>query len=193
MKKILLLSVAIAFIVTMGGVAGAATYSYTFRPSPADLYDLEHGKYYTWGIDWSVPDGEQIVGATLFFDNIRNYNSSPNDLWATALDSAASGVVVGRDGGGGGDQYAGQGILLNHWQNLSSHPQDITYTFSSSEVAGLSGYLADGNFGLGFDPDCHFYNDGITLTVNTVPIPGAVWLMFAGLAGIIGVRRKIKN
>ncbi|MCP4686462.1 MAG: hypothetical protein GY859_00325, partial [Desulfobacterales bacterium] len=117
-----------------------------------------------------------------------------NDLWVTALDSAAAGASMGHDGQGGGDYFAGQGISLNHWQNLPNTAQDITYDFSASEIAGLTGYLSDGNFGLGFDPDCHFYNSGITLTIETaVPIPGAIWLMFAGLAGIIGVRRKFKS
>ncbi len=195
MKKILILSTVFALLFAMGGVAGATTYSYTFQPSPADLYGLDHYKYYTWGVDWSVPDGERVIGASLFFDNIRNYNSSPNDLWVTALDTAASGVAVGRDNQGGGDYFAGQGTSLLHWQNLSHVPSDLSYTFSSTEVGGLKGYLTDGNFGLGFDPDCHFYNDGITLTIQTeaVPIPGAAWLMMAGVAGLIGLRKRIRN
>ncbi len=192
MKKILVFFVAIALVVTLGGIAGATTF--TFQPTPADLWDLDHYKYYTWGVDWAIPDGEHILEATLTFDNIRNYNWGTNDLWVTALDSAPAGASMGHDNQGGGNYFAGQGILLNHWRNLPGAAQDITYDFSASEIAGLTGYLADGNFGLGFDPDCHFYNSGISLTIETaVPIPGAVWLMFAGLAGILGVRKKVRN
>jgi hypothetical protein len=51
--------------------------------------------------------------------------------------------------------------------------------------------LENGNFGLGFDPDCHFYNNGVRLNIETaaVPIPGAIWLLGSGLLGLL-VRRK---
>ncbi len=167
---------------------------YTFQPNPVDLHDLDHYKYYTWGIDWSIPDNEKIVGATLFFDNIRNYNSSANDLWVHLLDSVTSGVTVGHDNQGGGDYFAGLGVLLNHWEDLPSYAQDITYTFDATEISFLNLYAADGNFGFGFDPDCHFYNDGITLTIKTshTPVPGAIILLGSGLLYLAGIRRKRK-
>lgn len=170
--------------------SSAATY--TFTPTPSDLYGLDHYKYYTWGVNWDVPAGEVIVGAELFFDDIRNYNNSPNDLYVHLLDSVTDGVTVFTDNQGGGDNFAGDGVLLNHWQNLSRIAQDITYNFSAAELVSLSSYLADDNFGFSFDPDCHFYNSGISFTVETapVPIPGAVWLLGSGLLGFFGIRRK---
>lgn len=193
MKKIysaVLLSLLFSFaFVTL---SWASTYTFT-PPSPyEDLDDLDHYKYYTWGLNWDVPAGEVVVGANLFFDDIRNYNDSDNDLYVHLLDSVAVGVAIFTDNQGGGDNFAGDGVLLNHWQNLPSTAQDITYNFSAAELVSLSSYLADGNFGFGFDPDCHFYNNGITFTVETapVPIPGAVWLLGSGMLGLLVVRRK---
>ena len=191
MKKLFLLLCVIAFVFLT--VQGAGADSISFLPSPqSDLNDLDHYKYYTWGIDWTIPSGDTIVSASLSFDNIRNWKREPNDLWVHLLDSSTTGVAVGTDNPVGGDFFAGLGPLLNHWQNLPATAVDITYNFVSGDLTELIGYLGDGNFGLGFDPDCHFLNDGITLTLNTapVPIPGAFLLFGSGLIGLAGYRRK---
>jgi len=176
----------------LGGVTEAATY--TFQPTPADLDDLDHSSYYTWGIDWDIPAGEIIVSASLSFDDIRNWNKKSNDLWVHLLDSANTGVTEYWDGEGGGDNFSGQGILLHHWQDLPASAQDITYDFDPFEIATLNTYVTDGNFGLGFDPDCHYYNNGITLNIETapVPIPTTILLLGSGLLGF-GLLSRRKN
>ncbi len=161
----------------------------TFQPTPTDLYDLDHYRYYRWGIDHGLGDVE-VTGATLFFDNIRNWDNNANDLYVHLLPGAPAGVAVGYDGQGGGDQFAGQGVLLVHYEDLPNVAQDITYTFSASEVAALNSYMQDGNFGLGFDPDCHYWNDGVTLTMEYVPEPATMGLL--GLGGLGLLRRKRK-
>lgn len=194
MRKSLGFLLASVFFFSVTGWASATTY--TFNPSPrADLWDLDHEKYYTWGINWSITDGEIIESASLFFDNIRNHDSGPNDLWVHLLDSATVGVTVGTDHQGGGDYFSGQGTLLNHWENLPATAQDITYNFTADQLADLNAFFANGNAGFGFDPDCHFYNSGITFTIETaqVPIPAALWLLGSGLLGLIGIRRTKKR
>ena len=163
----------------------------TYQWSAGDLFDLSHGSYYTWGIDWQIPQGEMILGAWLFMGNIKNYNDSPNDLWVTLLEGAPAGVTVGTDNGGGGDYFAGQGTFLEHW-TLTDSPQDINYAFEPHEILALATYAADGNFALGFDPDCHFFNDGITLTIKTThaPVPAAIWLLASGLIGLVSIRSR---
>ena len=194
MKNLGMFFCTIILVFMLGGVTEAATY--TFQPTPADLYDLDHYRYYTWGIDWDIPAGEIIVSASLFFDDIRNWNKKSNDLWVHLLDSATAGVTRKRDNQGGGDNFSGQGILLHHWQDLPASAQDITYDFDLFEIATLNTYVTDGNFGLGFDPDCHYYNNGITLNIETapVPIPTTILLLGSGLLGFgLLSRRKRVN
>ncbi len=184
--KATMLSLMFFFVLVTFSWAG----TYTFIPPDPDMSDLEHGHYYTWGIDWGVPAGEVIVGANLFFDDIRNHNSSENVLYVHLFDTAAVGIDPGIDNNTT-DDFAGQGVKLFEWSNLSSTATDLTYNFTPTNLVTLASYLEDGNFGLGFDPDCHFYNNGITFTVETsaVPIPGAIWLLGSGLIGLL-IRRK---
>ena len=183
-----------AVVFSIGGWAGAATYNFKPLPSP-DLWDLNHDKYYTWGIDWILPQGEIIAAATLSFDDIRNYNSDPNDLYVQLLESASKGVVVGTDNQASSNYFASLGIQLYHGVNLPNTAQDIDLIFTSGQISTLLDYQKDGNFGFGFDPDCHFYNNGITLTLNTapVPIPSAILLLGSGLFGLAGIRKKFKK
>ena len=164
----------------------------TFSPTPIDLWDLDHGRYYEWGITFNVPQGETIASASLFFDDIRDWRTEYNDLWVHLLDNPTTGVTTGYDGEAPSDAFAGQGLLLHHYENLPSTAQDITYTFDATELAALNAYAADGLFGFGFDPDCHFYNNGITLTIETepVPVPGALLLGGLGLGSAVTALRR---
>lgn len=200
MKNIMILGLALMMFVGISGVAEAMQF--TFQPNdgqgdPDDLWDLDHGRAYTWGVDWVVPTGEEIVGASLSFDDIRNWTTEENDLWVRLLDSVDAGAHQYYDGyWSQTDYFAGQGTLIHHWEDLPATAQDITYTFSNDEIQVLSQYIMnDGNFGLSFDPDCHFYNNGIALiietaAVSTVPEPSTMLLVGCGVFGLIGVSRK---
>lgn len=192
MKKTVTVLSAVVLLLGLSGVVGAATY--TFQPTDPDLGDLDHNKYYTWGIDdLDLSEGEIIVGASLFFDDIRNHDSNPNSLWVHLLDTATDGV--GTDYSGEGDHFEGEGTLLFKWEDLPTTPQDLTYTFSDSDIALLASYNIDGNFGFGFDPDCHFFNNGVTFSLESAPIPepATVVLLGSGFLGILGLRRKVKR
>ena len=180
--------------VTLGsipaGVHATSTF-YPFQPSPKDLWDLDHYKYYTWGISWSVPAGQTIVGASLFIDNINNWRVEPNILYVNLLDNPPVGVTVGTDNQGGGNAFSGQGIPLTTYTDYNSYPgsaEDWIYTFTTAQVETLKSYVTNGVFGLGIDPDCHYYNDGITLTIETVPEPVTALLALPAL-GLLGRRR----
>jgi hypothetical protein len=76
---------------------------------------------------------------------------------------------------------------------------DFVYTFSGADLVQLAAYIAaGGDIALGFDPNCHFWNDGITLTINTsaaggggsVPEPATLLLLGGGLLAL--ARRKKK-
>jgi hypothetical protein len=158
-------------ILLLSGVSGATIY--TFNPSPPDLYDLDHSRYYTWGINWSKPANEVITGASITFNNIYDWTYEPDILYTHLLDSATVGVQFRTDNEGGGDHFASQGVLIGTW----SDPFD---------------WLADGNFGFGIDPDCHYYNDGVVAKIETrpVPEPSTMLLLGFGLIGLTGFGRK---
>jgi hypothetical protein len=172
---------------------------------------MSHSSYYRWGIDWEIPADETVVGANLFIDDLRNWTDGETNVFHThLLDYAPIGVTSGSD-----NQYdfqdwfdanyepAHHHELFERW-NLGTTPEDIDYDFDSDELNLLVAYNDKGTnvarFGLGFDPDCHFYNNGITLTIWTrtdgtaVPEPGTMILVGAGLIGLSGaMRRKRKK
>jgi hypothetical protein len=195
--RLLLVVAAALLAVSFAGQARATTY--TFQPNPVDLYDLDHYSYYTWGINWSLPANEQMSSASLSFLNIANWDNNPNELWVHLLPSGTAGVTVSADSNNGTDAFAGQGTLLFEYTNLTTVPQTRTYNFVSSDLTALTSYAADGNFALAFDPDCHYYNDGITLTINTQPrsagagpVPEPTTAAMGGLA-LVGLAAAIRR
>ncbi len=191
--------VAGTLLLTFGGVASAAVV--TFQPSPVDLWDLDHYKAFTWRIDWSVPEGERLVSAELLFENVRNWDDNSYDLWGHLLDYVDA-TEYFADDQDGSDYFAELPGLLFHWDYTggsdpheipldSEGGKDVTYSFTVEQLGWLESYSADGSFGLGFDPDCHFWNNGITLRLQTqsVPEPTAPFLLLAGVS-LLFIRRR---
>lgn len=187
-RHLLTLAVVIATPVLAWATPVTTPVTHTFTPSPGDLYDLDHGWYYTWGIDLDLAAGESVTAATLTFNDIRNWDNNANVLYVHLLDTVPAGVQRGRDNQGGGNYfvnvYADVQSHLVTYQNLTTTPQDLVYEFDAADLAALNGYLADDRFGLGFDPDCHFYNNGVSLAVTVIPEPASLLLTLLGGLGL---------
>jgi hypothetical protein len=173
MNKALALLATIAAAALLPAPSAAETF--TFAPTPVDIYDLDHRYFYTWGFDVSSLSGMNILEAELVIEDITNWDNEANVLYIHLLNGAPAGVQNSWDNEGGGDAFTGQGILLDAWHdtNGTGPTDDLHYTFSGlGFLAQLASFASDGVLGFGFDPDCHFTNAGVRLVI-TAEAPNA--------------------
>ena len=192
MKK-LLLSIAALFILCASQSAKADTL--TFTPTPADLNDLDHHMVYTWKVsNVTLPQGQSITGARITIKNIANWDSGPNRLFIHLLDNAkTSGVASFMDDPNSSNTNVSiiddfvdtRNHNQSNWlvangtadtfltsQTFTTTPVNFVYNFTTAQLNALFSYFSiGGNFALGFDPDCHFFNDGIKFEIFTAGNP----------------------
>jgi hypothetical protein len=198
MKKLL----TFCFVSTLALAARADTF--TFTPSDADIGDLDHHYAYTWGINLNLPSDSKIVGATLTIQNIWDWRVENDKLFIRLLDDPSAGIKTFLDNTNDNvlaDYFLGQGTSLTTWTDPKGGYDrgfDFTYNFTASQLDALTSYITNGHtagnadFGIAFDPDCHYYNDGISLSVQTSKVPDggmSVVLLGLGLLAISGIRR----
>jgi hypothetical protein len=183
----------------------------TFYPKPADIGDFDHNYYYAWKIsNWAIPEGEDIVEATLTIVNIDDWTNEPNDhLYIHLMDSRPSGGTLVVSGGnvwrwydneGGGDNWSSRPLIADY-TDPSAGAVTLVYNLSSLGLLDeLTTYITDDInhiFYIGFDPDCHYWNKRVIFEVKThpsaVPEPSTLLLLGAGLIGVGLLRRRFKR
>jgi PEP-CTERM motif len=220
LKKLFLLIAAITLI-GLPSTVFADTFSFQAPATAANAgsgganqVDLDHHSAYTWRIDNVNLNGKTITGAKLTFTNISNWDRNANMLFVHLLDTARnSGIRSFVDASGSPvpvtqilDNFdgalfnsnplvaAGTGNTFLTSRSFTMTPTTFVYNFTADQLKVLNTYFLNGNnVAFGFDPDCHFWNNGIKFeftTTDTVPEPTTMILLGTGLAGFYLKRRR---
>jgi hypothetical protein len=197
---VLLLTCGSAFAVSSSPATGTDVAFFgnnvQFTPVPANLYDLDHSYAYAWGFNYSIPQGQYIDTASISFDQINNWENEPNVLYVSLLENAINGVGSYYDAQGTGNFFGSTlgAQQLTQYDNMGTAPFDLKYDFTGPQLTALNAALADGNAGLGFDPDCHYFNKGIKMDITTKVVPEPIsCVLFVVGSGVLGGLRKLRR
>jgi hypothetical protein len=200
LKRICICGVVAALCALAAAGQASATSTVSFQPNPVDMYDLDHDYYYSWGISYQLPSGQTLTGAVLSIANINNTVTGTNILYVNLLDNPQTGVHYGYDGSNNSNYWASSPLVGTYTDTDMNHSQNISFDLGAAGLLStLTTYDANGLFGFGFDPECHYDNTGVTLTLTFdaphvgAPVPEPITmagvLMAVGALGTYARRR----
>jgi len=201
MKNIIIISV---FTILFSFIIQCSAEAVTFFPTPSNFDNLDHYRYTLWGIQWTVPSNEEIVGASFYIDDINNWRTEANDqLFIGILDNAPVGVTTYYDGQATSnaiETYASNNNIeywhLDTYTDLIDSPgpaENYVYNFSDDDLNYFNNFVIDGLVAVGLDADCHYWNSGARLVIETSPVvpePATLSLTLLGLLSGIGLRKR---
>jgi len=210
MRHLVIAAVAAILMAAASTVALATAYDIQLG---SGLGSLQHRDAYYLGVNFSLPQDEQILSATLTLTDIYSAGKTPNWLFLSLLDNQpgkhAPALRKYKDRQPGPIDFFdtwkyGETDLVT-FMELGKTPTLLTYDFTPLQLTALEGYLADGRFAIGIDPDCRFRDRGISLTIitgipgggggigNIVPESPAIIMALAGLLPALGAIQRLRH
>jgi hypothetical protein len=127
----------------------------------------------------------------------RTDNDNSTDNFATGANDKRIGIYRDLDGTYRESSQPGDPEITFDFANLANQPSTVTPLPSDVNlIDDLNLWAADGNWAIGFDPDCHYFNNGVKLTITTrsvptqtIPEPMSLMLGVMGLGSVAGLRR----
>ena len=176
----------------------------TFTPNPSQLGDLDHDTVWTWRIDnVNLETGYHVTSASLTISGIYNWADEPNRLFLHLMDTASNSGTASRSDNSSSisdyflnpslsfaPAYGASNVLLTSPSFAGGYEDRINYTyiFTPQQLTVLESYIKNnGNFALGLDPDCHYYNDGISLQMTTAHAPEPGTSLLVGACLLLGI------
>ena len=158
--------------------AFASTYSGAWDPNSTDpviIFEITPGTQDAWlyMYDWNNTDSMMVIEDAMFAAANVFFTQDSSDIWHAGLTSGAKTLNLGNSTRFG--FYFSDGLNKN-----------TSYVLTT--ITGGSQYRLRDNQG-----SSKTKMDVIVNFAAPVPIPATVWILGAGLLGLVGIRRKLKS